>query len=304
MKLASRNYVLLDLENSSISSFARLRMLLTQPQPWWGSHHLHLPLITRASLLAGKQTIASNLSQPRELSLFTMDPPDLTGCPSGDLAPPTDNFYSPANFAFYSHQPYEPLDRSSHTIRLLAVTKDVSGQLQCTLRDGISLVDADDTYTAISYCAGDPKKTRSIMVNGLPFNAFANLAHAIEETYRYRVAKHGDVEVFLWTDQICINQSNTTERSHQVGFMGKIYSKAREVAVCLSTAEYSGGPAMPWIESVYPHVPTNPYDPNERKLLDFLLNACRTDDSFFYGWLAVLDMVQQPWWSRAWVRTR
>jgi hypothetical protein len=188
-------------------------MLLTRPQPWWGSHHLHLPRLTWVCL-ASQQRIASDLPQPHELSLFTtMEPPDPTGSLTEDPAPPTDNFYSPANFAFYSRQPYEPLDRSSHTIRLLAVTKDEFGQLQCTLRDGIPLADADDTYTAISYCAGDPKKTRSIMVNGLPFNAFANLAHAIEETYRYRVAKHGDVEVLLWTDQICIIKA-TLQRDH------------------------------------------------------------------------------------------
>jgi hypothetical protein len=175
-------------------------------------------------------------------------------------APPIDNFYSPANFAFYSHQPYKPLDRSGQTIRLLAVTKDESGQLQCTLGDGVPLADADGTYTAISYCAGDPKKTRSIKVNGVPFNASANLAHAIEEAYRYRVRKYGDVTVVLWIDQICINQSNPMERSHQVGFMHKIYSKALEVAVCLSTEDHHGGPAIRWNEKIYPHSPPLPRD--------------------------------------------
>lgn len=69
----------------------------------------------------------------------------------------------------------------------------------------MTLADVYDTYTAISYCAGDPKKTQSIVVDNIPFNAFANLAIAIEATYDYRVKEHGELEVTLWADQMCIN---------------------------------------------------------------------------------------------------
>lgn len=107
--------------------------------------------------------------------------------PTVEPSVPVDNFYSPANFDFYSCQPYEPLDRHDQAIRLLAVKKDASGRFECTLRESVPLAEADNTYTAIFYCAGDPKKTQSIQVNGLRFNAFANLALAIEYTYNYRV---------------------------------------------------------------------------------------------------------------------
>jgi hypothetical protein len=228
--------------------------------------------------------------------------------------PPTDNFYSPSNFDFYSHKLYDSLDQHSDQIRLLKVTKDDSGQLECRFTDGIPLAEADGTYTAISYCAGDPKKTRNVQVNRRPFNAFANLAHAIEKTYHYRMEQHGDVETVLWTDQICINQSNPGERSHQVGFMNKIYGAAREVVVCLSTEDQQGGSAIDWIEDMYEDMSQASVqcgtatraelrsicsDSNERFMIHFGL-IMKLDTSMS-NWTDVLLLMKQPWWSRAWV---
>jgi hypothetical protein len=222
----------------------------------------------------------------------------------GGLPPKTDNFFSPANFDFYAHQPYEPLDKDSHTIRLLAVTKDESGQLQCKLKVGIPLEEADGTYSAISYCAGDPKKIRTVYVDGKPFNAFANLAHAIEETYRYRSIEHGDFEAVLWTDQICINQSDLKERSHQVGFMGRIYSSAREVVVCLSTEEEHGsGSGVVLLQEVYSYLPNRTGDMeyaylySRNKFAQYLSSRV----SFRNEWDDLMKLMKQPWWSRAWV---
>ncbi|KAH7410062.1 heterokaryon incompatibility protein-domain-containing protein [Phaeosphaeria sp. MPI-PUGE-AT-0046c] len=246
-----------------------------------------------------------------------MNPSD--SCPA-EPPPPKDNFYSPLNFEFYSCQPYKPLERSSQTIRLLAVTKDESGQFQCTLKDSVPLVEADGVYTAISYCAGDPNKTRSILVNGLHFNAFANLSHAIEEVYKYRAQKYGDVEALLWIDQICIDQSNPTERSHQVGLMYKIYSSAREVTVCLSTDDHRGGSALAWLTELcraFPQIiigacaaehtaeayPLENRKSHEEELIDFTchLETDLRDAATWSAWYDFLDMLQQPWWSRAWV---
>jgi hypothetical protein len=254
--------------------------------------------------------------EPIPSSTVNPNPP-----PETDATSQTDNFYSPENFGFYARQPYDHLDRSSRTIRLLAVTKGESGSLRCKLTDGIPLASVDGIYTAISYCAGDPKKTRTIWVNDKPFNAFANLAHAIEETYRYRSAEHGDVEALLWADQICINQSDKAERSHQVGFMYDVYSSAREVAVCLSNEEKRGSNAIPWIHHIYRHlralefnVPIGIwamlYNPKFRDdgrieaswhdlINDF--ESGLLDSTFKSGWIDAIQMIKQPWWSRAWV---
>jgi hypothetical protein len=41
----------------------------------------------------------------------------------------------------------------------------------------------------------------------------------------------------LWADQVCINQTDVTERSHQVGLMNAIYKNARHVLVWLGRDE-------------------------------------------------------------------
>lgn len=116
----------------------------------------------------------------------------------------TDNFYSPANFAFYSKCPYRPLPPVPYHIRLLNVTRDaVKNTFHYELTEGFALREITGNYTAISYCAGDSKDTRELMINGLPFNAFANLVQAIEETCHYLLdfGSRGSGKVSLWVDQ-------------------------------------------------------------------------------------------------------
>jgi hypothetical protein len=123
-----------------------------------------------------------------------------------EAMPPPDNFYSPRNYAFYAQHPYQPLEESSRSIRLLQVQLDVeSDALNSHFTDWISLEKSRRTYTAISYCAGDPKDTHPMHVNRLEFNAFSNLARAIAETCDYRKEHHKDNSPLLWVDQICIN---------------------------------------------------------------------------------------------------
>jgi hypothetical protein len=64
-------------------------------------------------------------------------------------------------------------------------------------------------------------------MNGIRFNAFANLACALRQVARAR--ERGDLVNYpplIWADQICINQSSPVEKSHQVGFMREIYESA------------------------------------------------------------------------------
>ena len=64
-------------------------------------------------------------------------------------------------------------------------------------------------------------------INGTRFNAFANLAHALRQIIRGREkAELQECPQLIWADQMCINQSNTSERSHQVNFMRNIYECA------------------------------------------------------------------------------
>lgn len=136
--------------------------------------------------------------------------------------PDHDVFGTPENKVFYASNPYSRLDVNRKEIRLLKIhPDDGTGSIKCTLLPSIPLDQARSLYTALSYCAGDSTRTDIIVVNGIGFNAFANLRHALGGVREFwdKTYKHADKDLLLWTDQICIDQMDLQERSHQVGFM-------------------------------------------------------------------------------------
>ncbi|KAF3037154.1 hypothetical protein E8E11_005557 [Didymella keratinophila] len=241
---------------------------------------------------------------------------------AGDVSQPGhDIFSTPENNEFYAAYNYEQLDPSKREIRLLRILPDRGdGTVRCDLLIKAPLDSATNTYSALSYCAGDPKRTRCIVVNGRKFRAFANLAHALAEARFFWKKTHGARELFLWVDQICIDQRNLHERSQQVGLMREIYSCAEEVLICLSTRKISGR-GMHWLHDLCRNVPRREDDLDEqyrgessftltlavpfvrfhwsrltKHLLESVANA-----KFVEDWLAVYDMFESPWWTRAWV---
>ncbi|KAF2420331.1 HET-domain-containing protein [Tothia fuscella] len=219
--------------------------------------------------------------------------------------PKYDNFYSPENADFYKSFQYGHLNRQKHHIRLIKILPTAPDELiACELLDQIPLVDVHPKYTALSYCAGDPKKTVPVLVNGCQFNVFANLAHALNEVRHlwYQNRPNNDEGLMLWVDQICIDQSNPQERSHQVGFMREIYASAEQTLVCLST-EPSKGEGMEWVNQCI-----NTYYANGVvDGLDHLItksNSFPESDrqlKFNPGFLAFVEILSSPWFTRIWV---
>lgn len=141
-------------------------------------------------------------------------------------------------------------------------------------------------YMALSYTWADADGDRSlsevIFLGDLwmPVPITPNCAAAL------RRLRSGHKTQTLWVDSICIDQFSTDEKSHQVGLMRDIYSRASSVAIFL------GG---------------NEDAPDTRLLKE-------TGDGLFYRgnqgdvtWDAVRDYVavhalfNRPYWSRIWV---
>ena len=92
-------------------------------------------------------------------------------------------------------------------------------------------------YFALSYVWGDPADTRTITVNGLPFQATKNLVVALRQVARmHQYAAHA-----LWVDAVCINQHDVPERNAQVSMMGLIYTHACEVLCWLGPGDGAHG---------------------------------------------------------------
>ncbi|KAH8886040.1 hypothetical protein GQ53DRAFT_348130 [Thozetella sp. PMI_491] len=219
-----------------------------------------------------------------------------------------DAFYTPQNADFYSRGLYTPLEPPKNQIRLLQIfPESEDGILRCELRPPCSLGDTTQPfvrYSALSYAAGDPNKTTTILVNGVPFNAFANLARALEEARSYLLEYDRDLsEDYIWADQICINQSDPQERSQQVAFMDRIYSTCDAVLVCLPAANQTcrGIELACFLgsEALNCHLHGSKEVARHHPWLSKM--AQRGLEDYIDTWKSMLDLFQSDWWSRAWI---
>lgn len=138
-------------------------------------------------------------------------------------------------------------------------------------------------FTAVSYTWADSEGNRSLTEeiflgdHWIPLPITRNCAAALR-----RLRSH---ETF-WVDSVCINQLNTDEKSHQVGLMRDIFSRATSIMIFLGGDNHS---------------------PDARLLK-------RTSESLFYNehreeiiWdavrdeIAVRELFDRPYWSRIWV---
>ncbi|PVH70502.1 hypothetical protein DL98DRAFT_504550 [Cadophora sp. DSE1049] len=188
--------------------------------------------------------------------------------------------------------------------------------IACELHDKVLLTTMSGKYAALSYCAGSSKETTKIMIDGMWFNAFANLEHSLESVREQLQQPRGsETELLIWTDQVCIHQRNHMEKSCQVALMRQIYQQAEHVYVCLSTA--STTPALLNLarEGIATlrrffhesHISTSPKLRTaqiQKALLNHFTKLLRTEAelSQLKLWFDfVLHVVSVPWWSRAWV---
>jgi hypothetical protein len=95
-------------------------------------------------------------------------------------------------------------------------------------------------YTALSYTWGDPMPKHSILINGKRHRVPQNLFDFMQAYVTHSWGLTADVPFRgfkytgqFWIDQICIDQSNASERSAQVSIMGNIFKTAEKVLVWL-----------------------------------------------------------------------
>jgi ankyrin repeat protein len=110
-------------------------------------------------------------------------------------------------------------------------------------------------YSAVSYCWGAPVPIgglKEIFVNGLSVRIRPTLYSFLKTlTIRYP-------GMSLWIDAICINQSDDTERNHQISIMGEIFGAAQEVLVWLGAGDDDFSYAMDHIGNAQPQTTYNP----------------------------------------------
>ncbi|KAL5320039.1 hypothetical protein ACEPPN_013098 [Leptodophora sp. 'Broadleaf-Isolate-01'] len=187
---------------------------------------------------------------------------------------------------------YQPLDPSRNEIRLLhilpkALFADRPEDIFCTIKR-ISLDEAKSTYRALS----DGSE--------VPMTLQENLYQAL---FHLR-GLHEDVswEPFLvWADALCINQSDDTEKTHQVQQMKSVYENALNVMVWLGVAADGSDMAIASMRQVYSRA-MELERAQERSWSDvsFELNTKSHEEASF-PLTEMVAFLLRPWWSRIWV---
>jgi hypothetical protein len=129
---------------------------------------------------------------------------------------------------------YQPLNAEKEEIRLLLVKP---GARLCFSLECFELGQSP-AYYALSYTWGPANPGGNILVNERLFRVRANLLEFLERLTEGKIPKQTRISnsehpLYIWIDQVCINQSNLEERGQQVQLMAEIYKHAAEVIVWL-----------------------------------------------------------------------
>ncbi|OAG13922.1 HET-domain-containing protein, partial [Alternaria alternata] len=121
---------------------------------------------------------------------------------------------------------HEPLPDSNTHIRLLEIQGiDAYDHVVCLLTAWP--VEQAPDYYALSYTWGSPNSSHEIIINGCIFMAGRNCVYALRQALSTKASR------YFWMDALCIDQSTTQEKSHQVGMMAQIYARSRHVLACV-----------------------------------------------------------------------
>jgi hypothetical protein len=119
--------------------------------------------------------------------------------------------------------------RHPDSIRILELQPavSISSPLNGRLRSS-RIGELNYNYEALSYVWGDVSKSVDLFCEGRVMGITQNLDSAL------RHVRYSDRPRYLWVDAVCINQSDTTERGHQVRLMRSIYKSAWQVLVWIA----------------------------------------------------------------------
>ncbi|CAI6336228.1 unnamed protein product [Periconia digitata] len=133
---------------------------------------------------------------------------------------------------------YRPLDQTQKEIRLLEIKS--ASRLDKPLRGTLFHARLPEaSYTALSYVWGQPIHDKSAIAIKYAKPGARLFSTSGSETYDHEIGsslsrslrhlrqKYG--KFVIWTDALCINQTDNEEKSWHIPLMSDIYSKAKEV---------------------------------------------------------------------------
>ena len=121
---------------------------------------------------------------------------------------------------------HQALPDSTTHIRLLEIIEcEPNKSIVCEL--SVSPIETAPPYYAISYTWGDAELTVALTVSGRRMTVRQNCEYALRQAFNSNASRH------FWIDSVCIDQTSTQEKNHQVAMMGRIYKRATHVFACV-----------------------------------------------------------------------
>ncbi|KAI9170944.1 BZIP-type transcription factor MBZ1 [Paramyrothecium foliicola] len=178
-----------------------------------------------------------------------------------------------------------------HSIRILTLQP---GRDDDPLIGSLSVehIAAKPDYEAVSYVWGSDGRYAELAFDG--GGVLALTQSACDALRRMRLR---DRPRRLWADQVCINQADVPERSHQVSLMNSIYKNARHVLVWLGRDEE--GVAERAVEMV--HHLHDVFADEERHEAFRLMYSGDLSQFSKDPWLPLSMLTGLPWFNRLWI---
>jgi hypothetical protein len=124
---------------------------------------------------------------------------------------------------FYQYAPLEST-RSFRLVRLVREPDRSTDDIEVEI-EVVDMIESPD-YNALSYAWDADSPDSEVLCQGFMVPITRNCKSALQ---KIRDGPRKLWELPLYVDAICINQSSTNERNHQVRLMGQLYSNAQTV---------------------------------------------------------------------------
>lgn len=152
--------------------------------------------------------------------------------------------------------------------------------------------DACPEYTALSYVWGEASGPRGhVIVN----DARVEVGKTVETVLRHLTA---DQPLWLWIDQLCINQTDDTEKSDQVQQMHRIYAVAKQTVAWLGADDEGMEVLFYAVETTSEAIRRGSYESLQRVYLSDETGAEETRREISQ---AFASFCAKPYWTRLWV---
>jgi hypothetical protein len=195
------------------------------------------------------------------------------------------------------HLIYSELNSNRKEFRLLCIhpTSNPASLIVCETQT--FELDTAPPFDALSYAWGNPNITTGIEFCGVLRQITTNLFAALIKLRDRRDLK------WIWTDALCIDQNNATEKNYQVPLMRQIYRRAERVLSWLGEADDDTHLAFSligrWADAILATSPNLENWPNGEVMRLAVATIENSLDE--RGWAAIGTLFRKTYWERVWI---